>query len=160
MLILIGRIQSTDGKTLEACKLIDSETKEVKTVSFEKVREAVLNGEKIKGFKVFESINYVSGSVKKSIVKEKGKFAIHKVPELNGKGELIRESDRNKLVVYGWKGFAEAKEFHLFNYKGEEVVLNIKQFTDKVSAGEVNGAVINKKTGRPMIAIDFNNEIP
>lgn len=159
MFIIISKICSTDGKTVEACRLIDPATKEVKTVAFDKIREAVLKGEVIKGFKVFESINYVTGHIKRSVTKEKGKFSMSRVPEMNGKGELINPSDKNILMVYGWKGFAEAKEFHLFNYKGEEVLLTVDQFSNKVKAGEVNGALINKKTGKPMIAVELNKEI-
>lgn len=159
MLIVIGRIKSTDGKKIEACRIIDTKTKEVKLVSFANIKKALCQGEKIKGFKRIESVNYVSGHIKVNITKEKGKFTFNKLPELNGIGELVNAEDSNKLILYGWKGFAEAKKYHLFNYKGEEVVLDIKQFEEKVRAGEVNGAIINTVTGKPIISADLNIEL-
>lgn len=160
MIIVIGKIEDAGG-VLEACRVIDSKTKEVKEISFEKIKKAMKeDGTQIKGFKLIDKTDYNSEKLKKSVVKEKtNKFNFNRIPRLNGAGELIDSTEEKQLTLFGWKGFAEMKRYHLFNYKGEEIVLDITELTEKVTAGEINGAVINPRTNKPIISKDLDIEI-
>lgn len=157
MKLIVGKILS--GKRLEACRVVDTETLEVKIISYSCIQEDIMKGEKVKGLRTNTLYNYMKGVDKKVITKEKGKWNFGKVPSLNGKGELIDPDDAKYLSLYGWRGFAEAKKYCLFNYLGDQVFLDVDTFKEKVKAGEINGATIYPKTGNPLICCDLQNEI-
>ena len=160
MKITIGQIKDIGGKKLEACRVVDTATGEVRNISYNKIREEVVkNKQKIKGFVITEVIDYYNGTVKEALKHEKGKFSFDKIPELNGNGELKRAEDSRFITVYGWKGFAETKKYYCYDYKGNSIELNLKEFEEKVRRREVNGAFINPRTGSVAISEDLNIEI-
>lgn len=158
MLMALGKVQKTK-KELEACLVIDTNTKETKMVSVARLKQALSKGVRIKGIRLGKTTYYIRGYVQTGICREKGLFSFSKLPELNGYGELINEVDRNKLVVYAWQGFADAKQYHLLNYKGEEVVLGLEAFIEQLKAGNINGASYNEKTNTVNISDELNVEI-
>ena len=159
MLIIIGKIETSDGKP-EAYRLMDTETRVVKDISAERIKNAVKADVKIKGFVKVDVEDPLKGGVKGAVRKEKNStWKYSKVALLNGSGELVKEEQSKLLTVYGWHGFAEVKKYHLLNYKGEEIILNVQEFKDKVAAGLVNGATINSRTGKVIVARDLDVEI-
>jgi len=160
MLVIIGKIENTNGR-LEACRVVDTETLEVKDVSMKRIRKSVTEGVRVKGLIATSHTDLYSENVRKATVKEKGlKFRWGKIPQLNGSGQLINSADEKYLTVYGWKGFAEAKKYYLLNYKGEQIILDLKNFTEKVKRDEVNGATMDKKNMNiPLISKELDMEI-
>ena len=160
MLIVIGKIEDDSGK-LEACRVIDSNTKEVQDVYIKKIEKALKEKHiKLKGFRLVEVNDYPKETIKESLRKEKtARFKYSKIPSLNGAGNPRRPEDEQMLTLFGWKGFAEMKEYHLFNYKGEETVLNATEFKDKVASGLINGAALHPRTGKPVLSQDLNIEL-
>lgn len=163
MKITIGQIKDMDGKKLEACRVVDTATGEVKNISYNKIREQVVtNKQKIKGFVVTEITDYYNIDnikVKESMKHEKGKFSFEKIPQLKGTGELVNPEDSRFITVYGWKGFAEDKVYYCYDYQGNIIKLNIKEFDERVRRREVNGAFINPRTKKVAVCEDLSIEI-
>lgn len=158
MLIVIGKIEC--NSKLEAVRVVDTDSKQVKDVSYHSIRRKMIeNNVKVKGFQKSQILDYSVGAVKDIIKKEKGNYNFSKLPALNGKGELINSTDARFLVIYGWSGFVEEKRYHCFNWKGETVLLNIEEFQKKVLANEINGAGIVVKNNKIVIAKELDVEI-
>lgn len=158
MLICIGKIEK-DNRMIEACKVIDSISKEVRIISINKVKNILNSGVPIKGFILVEPTKYY-GNTEKILKRENtNQFKFSRVPKINGAGELIDPEDEKILTVYAWEGFAELKRYHLFNYKGETIILSKQEFEEKVQKREVNGACISNKTGKVIMTECLNVEI-
>ena len=159
MLIVIGKIENSNGK-LEACRLIDTETMNVRDISIKRIKDAVRSGTKIKGFTITRNNDLYSGNIRETVVRDKGtKFSWNRIPNLTGIGELINQDDANNLTVIGWKGFAEAKQYYLVNYKGEQIKLSLTEFIEKLKSDEINGAILNTNSSIPSISRDLDLEI-
>ncbi|MBD5508830.1 MAG: hypothetical protein HDR05_12505 [Lachnospiraceae bacterium] len=156
MLICIGKIEKNNG-VLEACKIADSISKEVRILSVQKAKEILKAGIPIKGLLLSEKY---FGKMQYSVKRENtNTFKFSKVPKINGAGELINTEDEKVLTVYGWSGFAELKQYHFFNYKGETVILSKQEFEDKVHKKEINGAYFNDQTGKIVMVGSLNVEV-
>jgi hypothetical protein len=158
MEIIIGKIKETDGEKLEAVKLFDTENKTMQIRSCKSVKDRVMHGEIIKGYRKSQSTNYLRGKQKAIIVQDKNSFNLKKVPELNGKGQLINEEDARFVTIINWQGFAEDKVYICIDYTGAEKVYSITEFDEKVIKGEVNGAFFNKDKNKIVISKDLNRE--
>ncbi len=159
MLVVIGKIEDSNGK-LEACRLIDTETMNVGDISIKRIKDAVRSNTKIKGFAISRNNDLYAGRVRETVVRDKGlKFSWHRIPNLTGNGELINPEDNKYITLIGWKGFAEAKQYYLVNYKGELTKLNLKEFIAKIKADEINGALLSKNSELPSISRDLDIEI-
>lgn len=158
MKIVIAKIL-TDTGSIEACRVFDIFTKSTEELSLKKIRVLINSGETIVGFKTAHVNNYMSGNVKTNLIKERGKFSFNKVPVITGSGDLVNKSDADKLTVYGWKGFAEAKKYFCLDYTGKEVTLSVEEFKQKVTEDKINGAMMNPKTGKPNILNLLDNEM-
>lgn len=151
MYIIIAKIMTTDKRSIEACRLYNTDTKEIYTLSLKKIKMLIHSGKKVVGFKTTEVSNFTHGKLRKNVIKERGKFNFNKVPEINGEGQLVNETDKDKKTVYGWKGFAEAKRYVCMDYTGTKKEYSITEFYKAVSEGIINGAIINPKTDKPII---------
>lgn len=158
MKIVIGKIL-TDTDKIEACRVFDTNTKSTEELSLKKIRALITSGETVVGFKLTHINNYLKGNIKNNLTKERGKFSFNKVPVINGSGDLVNENDTEKLTVYGWKGFAEAKKYLCLDYTGKEVTLSVEEFKQKVTEDKINGAIMNPKTGKPNILNLLDNEM-
>lgn len=157
MIICIGKIEK-DTRGLEACRLVDSISKEVRILSMSKIKKLIESGIPIKGFILAEPNNFYT-KVNTILKKENtNQFRFSKMPKLNGEGELVNPEDERFLTVYAWEGFAESRKYHLFNYKGETVILTKQEFIEKVRKKEVNGACIHSKTGKVLMSNSLNME--
>lgn len=161
MYIVIGKIKDPNTKKIEACRIIDSNTKEVKIISAIRIRDAVKRGIKVQGFKKFTIItNNKNFDVQTETTKaETSKFKWRKVPLLTGAGELVNKEDEKYLTVFGWKGFAEEKRYQLFDWEGKEVTLSVDEFIQKLKADEINGASFDYKNNKPILLRELNIEI-
>lgn len=158
MKIVIAKIL-TDTGSIEACRVFDTITKTTEELSLKKIRVLINSGETIVGFKITHVNNYLKANVKCNLIKERGKFSFNKVPVITGSGDLVNKSDADKLTVYGWKGFAEAKKYFCLDYTGKEVTLSVEEFKQKVTEDKINGAMMNPKTGKPNILNLLDNEM-
>lgn len=162
-IVVIGKIQKDNKASIEACRLIDTVSKEMHDLSLERIKLLIKSGVQIKGFVLTEPCeNYcIKKKAADKVLKKENtnQFRFSRVPMLRGSGELINTSDNRFLTVYGWKGFAELKEYYLFNYKGETTILSQAEFEDKVRKQEINGASINPKTNKVIISKSLSLEI-
>lgn len=158
MKIVIAKVL-TDTGNIEACRVFNVSTKSTEELSLKKIRALINSGETIVGFKIANVSNYIRGNIKTNLVKERGKFSFNKVPVITGSGNLVNKSDADKLTVYGWKGFAEAKKYFCLDYAGKEVILSVEEFKQKVTEDKINGAMINTKTGKINILSLLDNEM-
>ncbi|MFG6344657.1 MAG: hypothetical protein K1W35_13025 [Lachnospiraceae bacterium] len=164
MYIVIGKIETQDGNRtkLDACRIIDTDTREVKDISIVKIKNAIINGVQVIGFKAIHSVkankdNVAIGTrVSKS---QTSNFRWKKVPRLTGNGELIDIEDAKYITVIGWSGFAEMKTYYLINWQGKEIKLNLQELIKKVQADEVNGASYDTKYSRPVMNKELNKEL-
>ena len=139
MKIIVGQILKTKTK-VEAYQIYDTSTKTVELTSYEKCKGMVAAGDQLVGLRTEKHFSYATGKEVITVKKERGKFNMSKVPEINGAGELINPEDGRLLTVIGWKGFAEIKKYHLVDYKGQLHELSTKEFEEKVNRAEINGA--------------------
>lgn len=164
MFIVIGKIEMKDGnkKKLDACRMFNTDTMEVQNISIGKIREAIRNGTHVLGFRTFYLVQTTIKDVnlKTTVTKDTTpKFRWRKVPRLTGNGELIDIEDAKYMTVIGWHGFAEMKTYHLVNWQGKEVLVNLEEFTRKVKANEINGASYDNKYNRITISRELNKEL-
>lgn len=144
MYIIIGQIDSNEKvNTIEACRIIDTETKEIKDIYIERIKQSVKNGVKVVGLKAYNKVNWRSNKKSMIVKKEIRRFDWEKIPKLNGAGQLLNDEDARFVTVYGWSGFAEMKRYHVINYEGEETLLTIDELRNKISNNEVNGAILH-----------------
>lgn len=154
MFIIIARIRS-DKKVRasfthdEAYRIFDTKTKKIKDVPRKTVVDAVKKGTKIKGLKTCPSTV--------GIIREKGSYSLNDIPFIDGYGNLINPEDARKLVVYGYKGFAEAKKFCVIDYKGKTDTYNISSFHDAIAHNNIIGAKL--VNDRISVCKDLYNEV-
>lgn len=163
MYVVIGKIETKDGNKikLDACRIIDTDTREVMDISIVKIRNALRNGVHVLGFKANYSLKATKENIKvHPEVARSGdsKFRWRNIPRLTGNGELVDAKDAKYMTVIGWHGFAEMKKYHLVDWQGKEVVLSLNEFIEKVQADEINGAAYDDKYNRPTINKELNNE--
>lgn len=158
MKIVIGKISQSDSNNIEACKIVDVDTKKVEIISYNNIKKLISN-EMVIGFKVNEINNYTSDKNRYVIKKDKGRFTFNKVPDINGKGELVNPEDSKYVTVFAWKGFAEAKTYFVFDHDGNVLELDVDKFEDMVRKDLVNGASINQVNGKITIKEELKREL-
>lgn len=163
MYVVIGKIeaQGNNVSKLEACRIFDTDTKEVKDISITKIRKALKNGVRVVGFKIMYNIDATTkkGAVRSNVSRNNtAKFRWRNIPRLTGKGELINTEDAKYMTVIGWSGFAEMKKYHLIDWQGKETLINIEEFIEKVKAEEVNGVSYDSKYNKPLLSKELNEE--
>ena len=159
MFVIIAKVVNLNGE-IEAVRVFNPQTKENRIISVGRVKQAVLNGQKIKGYKKVEVNDYLNATVRTHVVKEKSlTYNLNRVASLNGKGELRNAEDAKILVYCGWKGFAEMKRHYLYNYLGEVKLADKEQLLSLIKQGVVNGAAYKTDTDKIIISDDLNNEI-
>lgn len=153
MFVVIGKIEAetknNKRKRLEACRIVDTETKEVQDISIGRIKNAIKGGVHVVGFSFDKENN--------NIHQENRLIKWSRIPALNGSGELINEEDAKYMVVFGWHGFVEMKKYHMFNWKGEEVVLSAEEVVNKLKSKEISG--INLAKDRLYFFKSFGTEI-
>lgn len=160
MLIIIGKFLDADGK-VEACRILETDTKETGDFSLKKIKDAMKanNSIHVKGLKLTEKEGIKRDRVLLVVKEKEMKFNFSKVPELKGSGDVARPEEERKITLVGWTGFSEMKKYHCVDYKGHVEVMDIAEFTKRVKANEVNGANYNPKTHRAVICNDLNIEL-
>ena len=162
MLVIIGRVVNKNNE-IEACRILDTNTKETRIISVGRIKGAILSNSnnRIKGFKSVDVRDYFNGKIRKHVIREKSNtYNLMKCPAMNGAGELLNPAESNLLVYGGWKGYAEVKKHYLYNYKGEEVVADREQLINLIKQNLVNGAIYDSSRDRLSISDDLNQEKP
>lgn len=153
MLIAIGRINDTVNR-LEAVKVFDTSTQNYQVVSYKKLKYALRKGHIIKGFKLRETT-----SLKDTIEKESNNcWRFNRIPLINGNGQLVDEKEKDNVVVFGWRGFAEVKEYHCVDYRGKVVAIKTDELLERIKEGKVNGACISS-VGTISLSSELDNEL-
>lgn len=153
MLIAIGRINDTVNR-LEAVKVFDTSTQNYQIVSYKKLKLAIRKGYTVKGFKIRESIS-LRGAVEKE---SNNCWRFNRIPLINGSGQLVNEADAENIVVFGWRGFAEAKEYYGVDYRGKVIAIKTDELLERIKKSKVNGACINS-VGTISLSSELDNEL-
>lgn len=133
----------------EGYRIFDTDTREATIYTRQKVIDALKSGVKIKGLKISKKEYRLS--------RDNGVFSLCKVPFIDGFGNYIDTPSAKDRIVYGYKGFAEAKKFYLVDHKGQTKVVPVDDFYKLVEQKEINGAKINN--GKITIAEGLYNEL-
>lgn len=153
MQVIIGIIEDMNKK-IEACRVFDTDTERFKDISYGRVKNIVCSGQRVVGLKVENRFDYYGGNEKKIVKLEKGTWHINRVTRLTGAGQPIGKQFN---TIIGWTGFAEVKQYYIVGYDGTVSKLSLKEFKQKVSNQEINGASI--KESNLVICRSLNKEL-
>ena len=154
MLIIIARVRSDKRVRAsfthdEAYRIFNTENNSFVDVARKDILNMLKAGVKIKGLKIYGPYNNLST--------DKGSYSLNKVPFIDGYGEVIDTNQKDIRVVYGYKGFAEAKRFCTVNYKGDIEEIDVTDFLKILEDNKINGAKL--VDGKISVCKELYNEI-